>query len=148
MPARSKYPYHARDPATYNAWAGMKQRCDNEKHPRYADYGGRGITYDPRWATFSSFLEDMGICPPGRSLERENNDKGYSQGNCCWADSFDQAQNKRRYRNNTTGYTGVSLSPRGKYQANAQRNGVRKTIGYFDTPEQAKEARNKWLSQG
>lgn len=43
----------------YMVWQAMKQRCDRRTHPRYADYGGRGISYDLRWSQFSAFWADM-----------------------------------------------------------------------------------------
>ena len=39
---------------TYDTWLSMRQRCWNPRHARYADYGGRGITIDPRWSAFRS----------------------------------------------------------------------------------------------
>ena len=41
------------------------------------------------------FLEDIGECPPGLTLERENNNKGYYPDNCRWATKKEQAKNKR-----------------------------------------------------
>ena len=37
----------------------MKNRCDNPNAVNYAHYGGRGITYDPRWRDFRTFYADM-----------------------------------------------------------------------------------------
>lgn len=73
----------------------MLERCRNENHPRYKDYGGRGIYVHPLWWKFENFLSDMGEKPPGLTLERENNDKGYSRENCRWATTKAQGINKR-----------------------------------------------------
>jgi len=82
---------------TYNSWAGMVQRCTNPNSTKYADYGGRGITVCERWKnSFGDFLADMGERPNGLSIERVDNDKGYSPENCVWADNFAQARNTRR----------------------------------------------------
>lgn len=70
---------------TYNSWRGMKQRCLNPNHEHYSRYGGRGITVCKAWLKFENFLEDMGERPLGKTLERKDNDKGYSKANCCWA---------------------------------------------------------------
>lgn len=79
----------------HNIWKEMRQRCRNPKHARYADYGGRGITVCQRWDSFASFLADMGQRPPGLTLERTNNDRGYEPGNCRWATYQEQRANQR-----------------------------------------------------
>lgn len=80
---------------SHNSWRGMKDRCDNPKHKHYSSYGGRGITYDPKWATFEGFFEDMGERPEGTSLDRIDIDGDYCKENCRWVDIYLQAQNKR-----------------------------------------------------
>lgn len=78
----------------YSTWAGMRQRCLNPSNPRYAQYGGRGITVDPRWDNFAAFLVDMGEKPgPDYSLDRRDNDGPYSPGNCRWATPEQQRAN-------------------------------------------------------
>jgi len=80
----------------YRAWSGMIQRCTNPKNTKYVDYGGRGITVCDRWrASFEDFLADMGDCPPGRSIDRIDNDRGYEPGNCRWATPAQQRRNQR-----------------------------------------------------
>lgn len=69
---------------TYYVWAAMIQRCTNSSHNRYHQYGGRGITVTKRWLKFENFLADMGEKSPGLTLDRKNNDKGYSKSNCRW----------------------------------------------------------------
>lgn len=81
---------------TYNSWRAMKIRCDDETHPRYYLYGGRGITYCERWNNFSNFLEDMGVRPDGLTLDRIDGNKGYEPGNCRWATRSEQNLNRAR----------------------------------------------------
>lgn len=83
----------------YTAWAHMVDRCDNPKNPAYKNYGGRGITVCERWRTAANFLADIGPRPTERhSLERINNDFGYSPSNCRWATPKEQCNNKRTNR--------------------------------------------------
>jgi hypothetical protein len=80
---------------TYNVWLGMKARCSNPQNPLWKHYGGRGITVCDRWRSFENFLADMGERPVRLSLERVNNDAGYSPANCIWADKKTQMRNMR-----------------------------------------------------
>lgn len=82
--------------ACWAIWKGMKQRCDNPKRKDYAYYGGRGISYDPKWSTLSGFLADMGDRPSLKhTLDRIDSNKGYSKDNCRWATRSQQARNQR-----------------------------------------------------
>lgn len=80
----------------YRAWCDMRTRCHNPNFIGYAMYGGRGITVDKKWNSFEVFLNDMGCCPKGYWLDRENNNLGYGPNNCRWATPTEQARNTRR----------------------------------------------------
>ncbi len=81
----------------YHAWSGMIQRCHNTKSLAYPNYGGRGIRVCEQWLEFIAFIEDMGKRPsPSHSLERVNNQLGYSPDNCIWATKHVQVRNQRR----------------------------------------------------
>jgi hypothetical protein len=82
---------------TYNSWCSMKDRCLRVNHKSYKHYGGRGIKICDRWLhSFLNFLEDMGERPEGTSIDRINNDGNYEPGNCRWATSKEQSNNKRK----------------------------------------------------
>jgi len=82
--------------AEYRTWDGMKRRCLNRQDPRFKHYGARGITLCDRWRDFAAFYEDMGPRPtPQHSIERRNNDAGYSPDNCYWATKIEQGSNTR-----------------------------------------------------
>lgn len=78
----------------YRAWRQMKSRCDNPGEDNYKYYGGRGISYEPRWSAFANFLADMGEPPDGYWLDRIDNSKCYSKENCRWADPVTQRRNR------------------------------------------------------
>lgn len=82
----------------YWIWNAMKQRCNNPKNRGYKNYGARGITVCKQWLRFANFLKDMGHKPEGKSLERRDNNKGYSPKNCVWADRKTQNSNRRNNR--------------------------------------------------
>lgn len=82
--------------AEYRIWHGMLGRCENPSDKAYPNYGGRGITVCERWHVYENFLADMGRRPSeDHSLDRRENDKGYSPDNCRWATTVEQAENKR-----------------------------------------------------
>lgn len=95
----------------YNIWAQLKQRCFNKKHQAYKRYGGRGIEICSRWLQFENFLTDMGD-PPSRqhTLDRVDNNNGYSKGNCRWATKKEQNRNARTNTNYTLGSKTQCLS--------------------------------------
>lgn len=90
---------HTRKPGqvgrTYRIWKAMRSRCQ----PGYiqaADYFARGVRVCSRWDDYRLFLEDMGECPVGMSIDRIDNDKGYEPNNCRWATAAIQRRNSRR----------------------------------------------------
>src|ERR1039458_5005472 len=80
----------------YKTWLNIRQRCNTETCVDYRDYGGRGITVDPRWDDFAVFLDDVGQRPSKQhSLDRIDNEGNYEPGNVRWATAKEQTANRR-----------------------------------------------------
>lgn len=86
----------AKTRVTYLIWYMMIARCTKPTHPLYPDYGGRGIKVCDDWLhDFSAFLRDMGLRPPGLTIDRIKNESDYSKANCRWATYSEQNRNRR-----------------------------------------------------
>lgn len=139
--------------STYVCWQNMRRRCYDKNNVAYERYGELDIGVCDKWQQFEGFLEDMGEKPDGLTLERIDNNKGYSKDNCKWATYAEQSYNKGDYKNNTNGYKGVSWGERGKqWQAYINRNKKRIFLGYFkdiaDAIEARKQAEKDYASKG
>jgi hypothetical protein len=132
----------------FNSWRAMRERCTNENNDRYPDWGGRGIKVCDRWDGedgFKNFLSDMGKKPSLEyTLDRIDNNGDYTPENCRWATPSDQSKNKRIYKTNKSGHTGISYDKTSKkWMVRVYVDGQRKYIGIFKTLNQAINAKNK-----
>lgn len=73
----------------------MVSRCHNPRCRAYPSYGGRGVKVCAEWRRFENFYADMGDPATGMTLDRIDNDLGYSKTNCRWATHKTQNNNKR-----------------------------------------------------
>lgn len=92
---RSNKTHGMKKTRTYKAWESMRRRCFNPRAGNFKHYGGRGITVCDAWASFENFLADMGECPDGLTLERNDTNGNYEPSNCCWATPVEQTRNRR-----------------------------------------------------
>ena len=133
----------------YQTWYAMKYRCYNTKRREYKWYGARGITVCEEWLDVRNFVAWAESTYPnmeGYTLDRIDNDKGYSPENCTWSDKTTQAINQRMKKNNKSGYVGVIWHIRNKkWGANIGVNNKLKQIGSFPTIEEAVQARDNYI---
>ena len=93
--------YKSKEPINYariyTTWLNMRNRCNNPKSEHYSRYGGRGIKVCPEWDSFDEFEKwayESGYNDT-LTIDRVNNDKGYSPDNCRWATPKQQANNRK-----------------------------------------------------
>ena len=90
----------------YVVWKAMNQRCSNPSSTAFKRYGGRGITVCDEWKhDFQAFYDwamangydenaHRGQC----TIDRIDNNKGYSPDNCQWVDMKTQIHNRSNSR--------------------------------------------------
>lgn len=82
----------------YRVYYGMKNRCYNQKHSYYQDYGGRGITICDEWLNNNTNFFNWAInngYQEGLTIDRIDIEKGYSPDNCRWTTNIEQVRNRR-----------------------------------------------------
>jgi hypothetical protein len=80
----------------------MHDRCENEHHPAYPNYGGRGITVCDEWSmanadVFIAWAMKHGY-QEGLEIDRIDNDKGYAPDNCRFVSKQENCRNRRSNR--------------------------------------------------
>lgn len=135
----------------YNTWYAMLRRCDDPTDESYENYGGRGITYDPRYSDFMEFHKDhfegfeKHVTEYGEAqttLDRIDNDGDYVKSNLRWTDWSTQARNRRVRTDSVSGVTGVCWhKDTGKWYASIFVNNKQIHLGSFTDFNLAVEAR-------
>jgi hypothetical protein len=88
------------DTRLYRIWINMKTRCHNPKTVNFNRYGGRGIEICDEWDDFQAFY-DWAITngyAKNLTIDRRDNNKGYSPDNCRWVTAHIQQNNKSNNR--------------------------------------------------
>lgn len=102
----------------YKKWQGMKSRCTFSSKSNKLYYQDRNIKICKRWHSFISFKKDMyqtymaHVKKHGEketTLDRINNNRGYSLSNCKWATRKEQIANRRPPYGTGTGKSRTSL---------------------------------------
>ena len=133
----------------YQTWHNMIKRCTNPKDKGYKNYGGRGITVCEEWLDVANFVAWCDVTHPNIedvSLDRIDNDKGYSPENCRWVDKTTQNINQRKREDNTSGYVGIYWNKASKkWDAKIGVNSKLVHIGTFHAKEEAVQARDNYI---
>jgi hypothetical protein len=80
----------------YKIWKGMKDRCKNKNNPNFHRYGGRGIIVCQEWFNYENFYQwaTTNGYADNLTIDRKNNDGGYSPENCRWVTPQENTKNR------------------------------------------------------
>lgn len=140
--------HRLRSTRLYDIWANLKRRVSNPKDKKYSDYGGRGITMCDEWLDIQNFYDwamSNGYSDE-LSLDRIDNDGGYSPENCRWTTITIQNRNQRIRKDNKSGYKGVSYNKKeGKFISGITISNKGVYLGRFKTAEEGAIAYNNYI---
>jgi hypothetical protein len=131
----------------HKRWGMMKYRCDNPTSQDYHRYGGRGIKVCPEWYNFEVFAQwakDSGYVKH-LTLDRRNNDKGYSPSNCRWVSLGVQCANQSKAKGTINQHIGVRQIRSGNWHAVITHGGKQIAIGTYPTEEMAVAHRDGYI---
>ena len=138
----------------YSVWLNMKNRCGNANAREYNCYGGRGISVCEEWSTsydsFRRWALDNGYDSEALfgkcTLDRIDNDKGYSPENCRWVSLKRQNNNRGNNRHLTIDGERMTVSQASeKYGIPYDRLLARLYYGWSDEDAVTKgKMKNQW----
>jgi len=135
----------------YFTWRSMRDRCMNPNSRQWNDYGGRGVKICSRWDSFHTFVKDMGPKPKGCSLDRIDNNQGYSPDNCRWATRKVQQRNRRNTIFVTVGgkkYKAINLAEIAEVKVDTIVERVARGLSYADVVSREKLHNTDGLALG
>lgn len=123
----------------------MIRRCIDKNSSRYKYYGGRGIKVCDRWLEdYLNFYDDIvstiGLPNKEDSIDRIDNNKGYSIENVKWSNSTEQAVNKRSKKDDSSLRNITEIS--NKYRVKISRYGMYISSYMIEDLERAKDLRD------
>lgn len=134
----------------YCVWLAIKNRCYNFNNKQYHNYGGRGIKVCKEWCddveSFIKWCLRNGY-KKGLEIDRIDNNGNYEPNNCRFIDKSGNQMNKRKKKNCSSKYRGVSFyKATGKWMASvAIGNGKQKYLGLHDTELEAVKAYDAYI---
>lgn len=132
----------------YSIWQNMKARCKGSTPHNKTYYTDKSITVCDEWLNnfpeFKEWAMENGYRDT-LSIDRKDNDLGYTPENCRWATQSTQVENTRILKStNTSGYRGVSKNG-DKWRARIQVNNKEKSLGTFENILDAAKAYDKYI---
>lgn len=133
----------------HRAWCNMLSRCNNPNSTGYENYGGRGVVVCDAWAdSFEAFRDwaNQNGYSEELTLDRKENALVYAPMTCRWVSMTIQGRNKRKRRNTSSDFIGVSLPmANNKYRSIIQVDGKAIRLGAYDDPKTAARVRDQYI---